>query len=209
MVIRKPETDCMHESPSNIISKLMSQKSLKNNAFFNFIRSFLDIAFPIVSFPYASLILMPEGIGKVNFANSVVDYFVLIASLGIVQYATQEATILREDFNKLSKFLKEILLITLFATLFAYILLSISLFAVPKFHEYRMLMIVRSTKILFVLAGINWLFIAHEEYSYITLRTAFFQIISLVSLFLFVHKSDDYIIYAFIGIFSNAGSNIM
>ncbi|QTQ16255.1 flippase [Treponema parvum] len=186
----------------------MPQKSLKNNAFFNFIRSFLNIAFPIISFPYASRILMPEGIGKVNFANSVIDYFVLIASLGIAQYATREAAILREDFNNLGKFLKEILLITLFATIFAYILLIISLFAVPKFHEYRMLMIVCSTKILFVSAGINWLFIAQEEYSYITLRTAIFQIISLVSLFLFVHKSDDYITYAFIGIFSNAGSNI-
>ena len=186
----------------------MLQKSLKNNAFFNFIRSFLNIAFPIVSFPYASRILMPDGIGKVNFANSVVDYFVLIASLGIAQYATREAAILRENVNKLSKFLKEILTLTLFATLFAYVLLGISLFSVPKFHEYRMLMIVCSTKILFVSAGINWLFIALEEYSYITLRTAIFQIISLVSLFLFVHKSDDYIVYAFIGVLSNAGSNI-
>ena len=48
-------------------------KSLKKNAVYSAIKSLMNIAFPLVSFPYASRILLPEGIGRVNFANSIVD----------------------------------------------------------------------------------------------------------------------------------------
>ena len=60
---------------------MSAQKSLAKNAFFNFIKCFSNIIFPIISFPYASRILLPQGIGAVNFANSTVEYFILIAEL--------------------------------------------------------------------------------------------------------------------------------
>ena len=66
----------------------MEQKSLKKNAFYSVLKVFLSLVFPLITFPYASRILLPEGIGKVNFANSIISYFILIASLGIGSYAT-------------------------------------------------------------------------------------------------------------------------
>ena len=70
----------------------MKQKSLKRNAALNFIKALMNIIFPIISFPYASRILMPEGIGKVNFANSIIEYFTMIAILGVNTYAAREAS---------------------------------------------------------------------------------------------------------------------
>ena len=186
----------------------MQQKSLKKNAIFNFIKSFMNIVFPIISFPYASRILLPEGIGKVNFANSIIEYFSMIAVLGVNTYAAREAAKIRDDKEKLSKFTKEILLFNFISTAVAYILFIFCLFFVEKFSDYRTLLIVCSTKILFFTLGTNWLFTAKEEFGYITLRHTSFQIISLILLFSFVHTSDDYLIYAGIGIFSNVGANI-
>ena len=51
----------------------MSEKSLKKNAFYSFLKAFMTLIFPIITFPYASRILTPEGIGKINFANSIVS----------------------------------------------------------------------------------------------------------------------------------------
>ena len=186
----------------------MQQKSLKKNAIFTFIKSFMNIIFPIISFPYASRILLPEGIGKVNFANSIIEYFSMIAVLGVNSYAAREAAKIRDDKEKLSKFTKEILLFNLISTVFAYILFVFCFFFVDKLAEYRLLLIVCSTKILFFTLGTNWLFTAKEEFGYITLRHSAFQIISLILLFTLVHNSDDYLIYAGIGIFSNVGANI-
>ena len=49
----------------------MGSKSLKKNAIYAFFKTFMNIAFPIITFPYASRILTPESIGKVNFSNSI------------------------------------------------------------------------------------------------------------------------------------------
>ena len=49
-------------------------KSLKFNAFLNIVRSILGYIFPLITFPYSSRILQPQGLGKVNFAFSIVSY---------------------------------------------------------------------------------------------------------------------------------------
>ena len=168
----------------------------------------MNIVFPIISFPYASRILLPDGIGKVNFANSIIEYFTMIAVLGVNTYAAREAAKIRDDKAKLSKFTKEILLFNFISTAAAYILFIVCFLFVNSLSDYRTLLIVCSTKILFFTLGTNWLFTAMEEFGYITLRHTVFQIISLVLLFSLVHDSNDYLIYAGIGVFSNVGANI-
>lgn len=187
---------------------VQKQKSLKKNAVYNMIRNLMNIIFPIISFPYASRILMPEGLGKVNFANSIIEYFILIAGLGIKSYASRECAKVRDDRGKLSKLSKEILMINGISTLVAYILLAISLVFVPKLASYRILLIVCSTKILFSTIGMDWLYTANEEYRYITMRSVFFQILSIIFLFTFIRSKDDYVLYAGMGVFSSVGSNI-
>ena len=145
----------------------MVQKSLKKNAVYSFIKAFMNLAFPLISFPYASRILLPAGIGKVNFANSVIEYFTLAASLGIFSYAAREAVRVRDDKYALNKIFREILTINLISTVISYILLFFALFFVSKFSEYRILLIVCSTKILFTTIGVDWIFNVHEEYKYI------------------------------------------
>ena len=137
----------------------------------------MGIIFPIITFPYASRILLPEGIGKVNFANSIIGYFSLLASLGIGTYATREAAKIRDDKLLLKKFVKEILFINFISTLISYILFFMVLFFVPKLFDYRKLLLICSLTILFNTLGINWFYSAIEEYTYITTRTIFFQII--------------------------------
>ena len=61
---------------------------------------------------------------------------------------------------------------------------------------------------IFDLIGVNWLFNIFEDYIYITVRTLAFQIISLVLLFVFVQTPEDYLIYAGLIVFANAGANI-
>ena len=168
----------------------------------------MSIIFPIVSFPYASRVLMPEGIGKVNFANSIIEYFILIAVLGINTYASREAAKIRDDRHRLSGFAREILAINFVSTVIAYLALLICFLFIPKFNEYRLLIIICSTKVLFTTAGMEWLYRAEEEYGYMTLRQTIFQIISLILLFTLVRTKDDYIIYAGIGVIANVGANI-
>lgn len=186
----------------------MAEKSIKKNAIYSSIRAIMTFVFPLITFPYASRILMPEGIGRVNFANSIVSYFTMLAGLGIGAYATRGAARVRQDKTQLSKFAKEVFCINLVSTLISYSLFFIALFFIPKFSEYRSLLLVCSTTVIFTTLGMDWLYTALEEFRYITIRSIFFQCVSLIFLFLFVHTKEDYIRYAFFGIISSVGSNI-
>ena len=187
----------------------MSQKSLKTNAFLNTLKTVLTLFFPLITFPYSSRVLGPENIGKVNFAQSVVSYFAIIASLGISTYATREAAKVRDDREKLSQISSEIFIINLISTVIAYVLLVASLIFVRKFDDYRLLIIICSTLIVFTTVGMGWLYQAVEDYLYITVRSLAFQIISVILLFTLVKSKDDYLWYASINIISNVGANIL
>ena len=187
----------------------MKEKSLKLNAVLNITKQCMNLLFPLITFPYSSRILNADGIGKVNFALSIVSYFSLLAGLGIGKYATREAAKIRDNRILLSKFTKEILTINFTTTLISYLLFFIALFAVPRFSEYRALLCVCSSTIVFSTFGMEWLYNAKEEYVYTTVRGMCFQVFSLVLLFTLVKTKDDYVKYASINVISSVGSNIL
>ena len=68
-----------------------AQKNIKMHSVqFNFIMNAIltvsSFIFPLITFPYISRTLLVDGIGKVNFATSVISYFTMFASLGIPTY---------------------------------------------------------------------------------------------------------------------------
>lgn len=183
-------------------------KSLKKNSFYSFLNAFSTLIFPLITFPYASRILHPEGIGQVNFAVQTEAFFALVAGLGIGSYATRESARLRDNKIELSKFCKEILTINFISMFIAYFLLGLSLIFVPKYEKYRVLILVRSTSIFFSTIGLEWLYRAEEDFKYITLRSLFFKFSGLAFLFLFVKTENDTIQYTIFGILTSVASNI-
>lgn len=185
------------------------QKSLLNNAFYSFLKSFFSLIFPLITFPYASRILTPEGIGRVNFSNSIIYYFLLISGLGIGTYATREVSKLKNDKIQLSKFVKEIFTINIISSFISYTLFIIILLFVPKFYDYKNLLLVSSINIILTTLGIDWFFSGIEDYKYITIRSFLFQIIAIIYLFLFVKDVNDTINYIVFGLISSVGSKVL
>lgn len=164
--------------------------------------------FPLITFPYVSRILMPEGIGRVNFANSIVSYFVLIASLGIGVYATREGAKRRDNPFEFSEFVKEIFFLNCLSTIVSYLLFFIVIFNVQKLKGYTSLLLLSSTTIFFTALGLNWLYSALEEFTYATIRSIIFLFASIAFLFLFVKTKEDCLQYMGMTVFASVGANI-
>lgn len=188
---------------------LSKPKSLKFNLVVNCLRVGLDMLFPLITFPYVSRILGPVNMGKISFSSSVINYFVLLASLGIPSYGTLICAKARNDRETLKKTVCELMYISIFVTLATYILFFISLISVTKFRESMTLMLINSVSILGTAAGFEWLYSGLEDYGYITARSTLFKIISLVLILTLVKEQNDYLIYAAIVVFASVGSNIM
>lgn len=187
----------------------MKEKNLKINSVLNVIKTLSSIIFPLITFPYASRVLLPDNMGKVTFGSAYVSYFVLLATLGISTYAIRECSAARNNQKKLEKVASEIYSINICTTIVSYILLGISLLLFQKLNSYIELVLLQSIVIVFTTLGADWLNTAMEDFAYITIRTIAFQILSLVLMFVLVKTPDDYIKYALISVISSSGANFL
>lgn len=184
-------------------------KSIKFNFIMNFILTVSNFLFPLITFPYISRVLLPEGTGKIAFALSIVSYFTIFASFGVATYGIRAIAQVRDDKERLSKTMHELLFINIISMTIVYVALAIAILVVPKFAMEKELFWVTSLFILFAIVGVEWLYKGLEKYQYITARTIVFKIASLFLVFLFVKEKSDYIIFAFISIFAIVGSGIL
>lgn len=188
---------------------MAKQKSIKLNFIMNAILTLSSFIFPLVTFPYVSRILLPEGMGKVAMATSVIAYFALLARLGIPMYGIRACAGVRDNRQQLSKMVQELFFINLCMAGISYILLLLTVFSVPRFTEERILYLIMSVTILLEALGVEWLYKALEEYRYITVRSIFFKIVALAATFLFIHTKQDYVIYGAITILAASASNLL
>lgn len=185
----------------------MKEKSLKKNSVVNLLKTVVGLVFPLITFPYASRVLGVNNIGRINFANTTINYFVLLAGLGISNYAIREGARIRDDQNAINKFCTEMLLINIVSTIVSYMGLFI-LLKIPAFQPYKGLLLLFSTTIIFNVIGVNWIYNIYEEFVYITIRTILFQILSLILLLAFVKSDQDSLVYAGILVLSSVGANV-
>jgi O-antigen/teichoic acid export membrane protein len=183
-------------------------KSHKTNLFLNTIKTSLSIAFPLITYPYATRILMPEGIGVIEFANSIVSYFVVFAGLGISVYGLREVSKLRDDKIKLSRRVHELFFLNLISSLVVTTIYMLYVFFSDKTSSKEVFLLMGIT-IVFTNIGLDWVYQGFEDYLYITLRNFVFQLISMVLLFLFIKEQSDLLKYVGILVFSSVAPNIV
>ncbi len=187
----------------------MREKSIRRNFVMNALLAVSGVIFPLVSYPYVFRVLQPEGNGKVALATSVIAYFSMFAQLGIPTYGIRACAKVRDNREELSRTVHELLGINLVMVLAAYALLALAILAVPKLQEERTLYIVVSVTIFLNSIGMEWLYKALEQYTYITIRSIVFKVVALVAMFLLVKQEEDYVIYGGISIFATSASNIL
>lgn len=187
----------------------MTQKrSLKLNFVMNAILTMSSFIFPLISFPYVSRILLPEGTGKVSFATSLIAYFAMFAQLGIPTYGIRACARVRDDKQALTKTAQELLIINCVMTVLSYTALAVALLFVPRLRSERPLYLLVSLSIFFNTIGMEWLYKGLEQYTYIAVRSIAFKIVALLAMFGLVHSKQDYVIYGGITILASSASSI-
>ena len=148
-----------------------TNKSIKKNVVMNMILTMSQFLFPLITFPYVSRILLPVGTGKVSFATSVISYFLMFAQLGIPTYGIRACAKVRDNRLELTRTAHEILALNILTSVISYIALFFVLQYVDRLQEDKMLYVVISFSIFLNAIGMEWLYKALEQYTYITVRS--------------------------------------
>ena len=188
---------------------MKKNQSLKVNFVMNAFLTMSSFIFPLITFPYVSRVLLPIGTGKVSFATSIINYFSMFAQLGIPTYGIRACAQVRDNREELSRVVQELLIINLIMNVISYAALFVSIFTIQKLTLEKELYILLSFTIILTSIGMEWLYKALEQYTYITVRSVIFKFVALIAMFLLVHEQKDYVIYGGITIFASSASNIL
>jgi len=169
--------------------------SLKKNFAYNSILTVSTYLFPLLVYPYVSRTLGLSNIGIVNFIDSIINYFVLFSTMGIMTVGVREIAAVRNDKTRLSKTYMSLFSLTIMATLIAIAVLWIAMYTVPTLIPYRDMLYVGLVKLVFNFFLVEWFFMGMENFKYITNRSILVKCLYVASVFLFVKEASDYKIY--------------
>ena len=176
------------------------------NYIFNLSYQILVIILPIVTTPYISRVLAPEGIGAYNYSYSIVSLVIIGAQLGTALYGQREIAYIQNSINKRSVVFAEILLIRLIATILIIPIYELIIFFNSSYS------IILSCMYIYIIANIfdiSWFYQGLEEFKKIAIRNVIVKISGIISIFAFVHEKDDLLLYVEILAISQLLGNLL
>lgn len=183
-------------------------KSVKVNYILNLTNTVTQLLFPLITFPYAARVMQPDGIGQVNFFNSIISYIALFVALGIPLYAVREIAMVRDDCKKMNIVTAEIFILNSILMLGGYVIVAILCIFVPQIKQDVPLFLILSLTLLFSTIGCEWFYQGIEDFMYITIRGLVVKIISVVFLFVFVKTKEDILLYGLYAVLGSIGGNL-
>lgn len=184
-------------------------KSLAKNSAFNAFYTILNLLFPLITSVYVSRVLLPEGVGKVAYAQSIVSYFVMLASLGLPNYGLREIARVKNNSEVKNKLFTELLICNSISTAFSLAIYAVVICSIPSLNNQLDLFIACGLLIFLNFFNIDWFYQGEEEYVYIVCRSIIIKCLSIVALFVFVKERSDYVVYAWISSIALGGNYLL
>lgn len=167
---------------------------IKKNFLFSSAYQLLTIITPIITTPYLSRIIGAEGNGAFSFTQSITNYFVLFAILGMSSYGVRAIAECGDDRARRSDVFWNAFSMTCVTgsmVAIAYIA-YISLFG----QEYFLLYLIWGLWVIGSVLDVSWLFFGCQTFSIPTTGNFITKICSVLVILTLVRSSDDVWAYA-------------
>ncbi|MBS9337745.1 flippase [Fructobacillus parabroussonetiae] len=165
------------------------------NYLYNAAYQLLNIIVPIITLPYLARVLGKEAVGIASWTNSLVTYFLLIASLGIVTYGSREIAYVRNDVELRQKKFWEIQTIHFIAGLAAIAMYVAFIYGGgvlnSRIHNNELFLWYQIWVIFSGIVDISWYFMGLEDFKKTVLRNMFIKLLMTVLIFILVKAPSD------------------
>lgn len=163
----------------------------------------ISYIFPLLTIPYISRIIGPDGLGLFNYISAFVTYFVLMVNYGFDLTATRKIAGNPTNTEFVSKIYSTVTtcrLLLLTGATITFILLS---FYFPNLKNNLILSGILFLNAVSALFNPQYIFQGLQKLSFFSSLNVVKGIITTVCIFLFVSDAKHLIIYASIGVFTN------
>ena len=162
------------------------------NYLYNIGYQVLAIIVPLITSAYVSRVLRPAGVGANAFTNSIIQYFILFASMGIGYYGNRQIAYVRENRKKMAKTFWEIQIVKTIMTLASFIAFEVFMIFYTRQADY---MWAQSINLIAVAFDISWFYEGVENFKVTVLKNSFVKIVSMIAIFVFIKNPGDVTLY--------------
>lgn len=187
----------------------MKQKSIMKNGIFYIGYNIINMLFPFITSLYVARVFLPVTVGEINYANNIVQYFVILAFLGIPTYGLREIAKARDSQEDLNKIFSELFTINGISTAIFSLAYYITILIIPSCRSNFGLYALVGMYVIMNAFAITWLFEGVEEFGFISARNLIFKILAIILLVLLIKSDKDMMLYVGISVFGTVGNNIL
>lgn len=176
--------------------------SVRRNFIYSVAYQLLTYLTPLLTTPYLSRVLGPDGIGEYSLGNNLAQYFALLALLGVGRSGTRSIAAVRDDREKTERLFWELYamqLCTVALAVMAYLGVVIVWYQGAMGWIWLPFLVAEAF-------DITWLFYGEEDFRVTVLRSSIVKILTVVGIFVFVKQPTDVWLYAAITSFGQLAS---
>lgn len=171
-------------------------RRIKINYLYSISYQLLTLVTPLITIPYVSRVFGAEYLGIYSYTNTIAQYFVLFAMLGLSNYGNRAIAIARENKEVLSQTFCDIYTMQIATGVCSLVIYIV--YAIFFSKEFRIYSCILSLYVLSSVFDISWLFFGLEKFKLTVTRNFFIKIVSVVCILLLVKSKDDLWLYTLI-----------
>lgn len=171
------------------------KSSLAKNAIYKVILNVFNLLVPLFVGPYVAGLLTPELYGVYNRVYAEFQVFFIVGAFGIYNYGVREISKVRNDKKRFGSIFTSLFVIGILSNLLVTIFyIGYIIVRGNGIDQYvYLVMIIQMVSNVFYIEFVNE---AVENYRFIAIKTILIRILYLISIFAFVRKPTDVIIYS-------------
>lgn len=156
----------------------------------------LCYVFPLIVVPYVSRVVGPSYLGKINFSQSYINYFLLIINFGFDFTATKRISIIKDDRKALIETFNEVISAKIVLFVLSLIVFAVLTYSYPVLRKDLML---HCYSFLFCIGGVFlpvWFFQGIQEIQQLSYITLIIKLLTSISIIVLVVSPETYYWFA-------------
>ena len=181
--------------------------NLKTNLGYQTAYQILNVGLPLITAPFLSRVLGAEPLGIMSYTTSIVQYFILFAMMGLVNYGTRSIAIVKDNKEERNNTFSQIFYMQLITSGISFVAYGFYMFFLCK--ENILISWIQGLAALACFFDINWFFFGIEEFKITVVRSMIIRVASVALMLILVREPSDLWIYALLLIGSTLVSQIV
>lgn len=177
---------------------MMNRKLIHNFGYLSLLQV-INLAFPILTFPYIVKIVGTDYFGEISLSQAIVAFAVILINFGFDLSVTPEIAKNKNDIEIISNQFYSVLILKILLLIFSVLVIIILTIYLSPLYNIKTLLLYSIGNLVGVVLFPTWFFMGMEQMKFITIFNVTSKIVLTLLMFIFVKEKSNYLLIPLFG----------